>query len=137
MSPAVFLDTTVVCNFAAVGRTDLLWQILRGRGRWTSAVAYEVELASGYVAGLDLAPTQAALGEPFALDEPALVEQVERTRRAVFGGHEDRPPQHLGEAETLVLLSQAEWSEARWVSDDREAVRYARRRGLWSTRPQT
>ena len=130
MTPAVFLDTTVVRNFAAVARLDLLWTILRGRGRWTAAVAYEVEVAAAYVEGLDLTSVQAALGEPLGVNEPERVEQVERIRRAVFGGREDRPLQHLGEAETLVVLSAPQWVEARWVTDDRHAVRYARLRGL-------
>ena len=42
MPPLVFPDNTVLCNFASVNRLELLEGWLRGRGRWTAAVAYEV-----------------------------------------------------------------------------------------------
>lgn len=130
MTPALFLDTTVVRNFAAVGRLDLLWDILRDRGRWSAAVAYEVELASHYVEGVDLRSCRTALKHPVEVDDPKLVERVELLRRAVFGGSDEQPLKHLGEAETLVLLEDEPWSGARWLSDDRHAVRYARQRGF-------
>lgn len=130
MTPAFFLDTTVFRNFASVSWLELLWRVLRGRGRWALAIAYEVEVAAGYVDGLDLASCRAALGDPCEIDDPGQVVQVEHLRRAIFGGRADRPLQHLGEAETLVLLQDPQWSGARWVSDDRHAVRYARGRGL-------
>ena len=41
MTEFLFPDNTVLCNFAAVDRLDLLKSVLNGRGRWTEAVAYE------------------------------------------------------------------------------------------------
>ena len=41
MAEHLFPDNTVLCNFAAVDRLDLLKSVLGGRGRWTEAVAYE------------------------------------------------------------------------------------------------
>ena len=41
MTEHLFPDNTVLCNFAAVNRLDLLRSVLGGRGRWTEAVAYE------------------------------------------------------------------------------------------------
>ena len=41
MTEFLFPDNTVLCNFAAVNRLDLLNSVLNGRGRWTEAVAYE------------------------------------------------------------------------------------------------
>lgn len=38
MADPVFPDNTVLCNFAAIERLDLLIGWLRGRGRWTEAV---------------------------------------------------------------------------------------------------
>ena len=35
MVQGLFPDNTVLCNFAAVERLDLLRDWLRGRGRWT------------------------------------------------------------------------------------------------------
>ena len=37
-----FPDTTVLRNFAAVDRMQLLEDLLRGRGRWAEAIAAEV-----------------------------------------------------------------------------------------------
>ncbi|MGH3277686.1 MAG: hypothetical protein ACRDNW_00920 [Trebonia sp.] len=45
MTEHLFPDNTVLCNFAAVNRLDLLKSVLGGRGRWTEAVAYEVGAA--------------------------------------------------------------------------------------------
>lgn len=41
MSALIFPDNTVLCNFAAVERIDLLMDWLRGRGRWCAAVHRE------------------------------------------------------------------------------------------------
>ncbi|WP_075978138.1 hypothetical protein [Actinokineospora bangkokensis] len=41
MNTFLFSDNTVLCNFAAVDRLDLLESALNQRGRWTEAVAYE------------------------------------------------------------------------------------------------
>lgn len=80
MSAAVFSDNTVLCNFAAVGRTDLLAVILRGRGRWAEAVAYEAERSSRYLPDLRRITQGGWLGE---IDDPKQAEQIERIRRAV------------------------------------------------------
>lgn len=51
----------------------------------------------------------------------------ERVRRAVFGGTDDEPLKHLGEAQTChVLRHWPEFAGSEWVTDDREALRYAR-----------
>jgi len=39
VSTFLFPDNTVLCNFAAVDRLDLLQAVLNGRGRWTPTVA--------------------------------------------------------------------------------------------------
>lgn len=44
MATWVFPDNTVLCNFAAVSRLDLLKDWLRGRGRWCEAVAFEARV---------------------------------------------------------------------------------------------
>lgn len=52
----VFPDNTVLCNFAAVSRLDLLERILLGRGRWSEAVAYEAGRSSAYLPDLKTLP---------------------------------------------------------------------------------
>jgi predicted nucleic acid-binding protein len=49
----------------------------------------------------------------------------------VFGGDPRRPLQHLGEAETLVLIQRRPgFAESVWITDDGEAARFARRKGI-------
>lgn len=61
MTDHLFPDNTVLCNFAAVNRLDLLKSVLSGRGRWTEAVAYEAGLVRGEAAAApDAAPRRLA-----------------------------------------------------------------------------
>lgn len=131
MSAYVFPDNTVLCNFAAVERLDLLEAALAGRGRWTEAVADEARRSTKYLPGLAEISRKRWLGEPIEIDDENEVMRIERIRRAVFGGTSERPRQHLGEAQTCYLIKS--WPElvgSHWVSDDKEALKYARRQGL-------
>src|SRR5690606_5917284 len=59
------------------------------------------------------------------------IEQIEQLRRAVFGGAEDQPLKHLGEAQTCFLITRrSEYAGSWWISDDKEALRYARHQGI-------
>lgn len=131
MADAVFPDNTVLCNFAVVRRLDLLEGFLRGRGRWTEAVAFEAERSSHH--GLpDLVGIARAgwLGEPIEIDDDGR-DHVEHLRRDVFGGTRDEPTKHLGEAETCHLLKEVPaWHGAWWVSDDRDALDFARKQDI-------
>ena len=131
MSIAVFPDTTVFCNFAAVGRSDLLGEFLRGRGRWSEAVMSEVEQSRGYLPGLQRVLEGGWMGEPIVLDSTDEIGQVERIRRTVFGGDLRQRTKHLGEATTChIVRSRDEFKGAWWVTDDTDALQYARRPGL-------
>jgi len=126
-----FPDNTVLCNFASIGQIDLLEQILNGRGRWVEAIAQEVRRSSVYLP--DLAKVEAGgwLGEPIEIDEISEIDTIERVRRSVFGGLEGQPTKHLGEAQTChVVRSWPQFSGSFWVTDDGEALRYARYQGL-------
>jgi len=131
MADAVFLDNTVLCNFAAVHRLDLLEGFLRGRGRWTEAVADEARRSAGHLPDLGALVERGWLGDPVTVDEPAAVTAVEHLRRDVFGGTSARPLQHLGEAQTCYLLRrEPAWAGSWWVSDDRDSLEYARFVGI-------
>lgn len=131
MSDAVFPDNTVLCNFAAINRLDLLETVLRGRGRWTEAVAYEAQKSARYLPALTRLEPAGWLGAPIEIDDERDAEQVERIRRAVFGGTSAEPLRHLGEAQTIYLIkNRAELSGSWWVSDDREAQQLGQRQGL-------
>lgn len=126
-----FPDNTVLCNFATVDRLPLLEKVLDGRGRWTQAVAYEAEQSSAYHPNLRSIADTGWLGEPIELASAAEVAEVDRVRRAVFGGLPSEPTRHLGEAETCVLITvREEFRDSVWITDDRSAGVFARRRGI-------
>ncbi|MGW1780458.1 hypothetical protein ACWCQQ_15135 [Streptomyces sp. NPDC002143] len=126
-----FPDNTVLCNFAAVDRLSLLEKVLDGRGRWTQAVAAEAEQSMRYLPKLSQVTTGGWLGEPLEIDDPAETALVDRIRRVVFGGSSSRPLQHLGEAETLVVIEhRSGFANSVWITDDGEAGHYARRKGI-------
>lgn len=131
MSLYWFPDNTVLCNFAAVSRLSLLEAALRGRGRWVEAI--EAEAAASARFHPDLAGIARAgwLGEPIEITALAEVEQVERVRRAVFGGSPNEPLKHLGEAQTcFVILNRQEFVGSCWITDDRDAQEYARAQNI-------
>lgn len=131
MSAFLFPDNTVLCNFAAVDRLDLLQTVLDGRGRWTAAVAYEAEKSARFLPALAGVTTAGWLDDPIEITDEADVRRVNGVRRAVFGGTDDQPLKHLGEAETCFVIK--EWrafAGSWWISDDREALRYARFQGI-------
>lgn len=126
-----FPDNTVLCNFAAVDRLSLLEKVLDGRGRWTEAVAAEAERSARHLPKLGQVSDGGWLGEPVRIEDPVEIALVDRLRRLVFNGASARPLQHLGEAETLVVIRhRREFTGSVWITDDGEAGRYARRKGI-------
>ncbi|MEV4011923.1 hypothetical protein AB0J35_15585 [Nonomuraea angiospora] len=126
-----FPDNTVLCNFASVDSLPLLRQILRDRGRWTDAIAYEATRSARFYPDLSKISVDGWLGEPIEIDDPLEVDRVERIRRAVFGGTRHEPLKHLGEAQTChVIHNWAEYVGSYWITDDRDAQEYARRIGI-------
>lgn len=126
-----FPDNTVLCNFAAVDRLPLLEKLLDGRGRWTEAVAHEAKQSTVYLPRLRDIVAADMLGEPIAITDVREIAEVDRVRRAVFGGVASAPTKHLGEAETCVLIiMRREFHDAVWITDDRSAGAFARRKGI-------
>lgn len=126
-----FPDNTVLCNFASVDRLSLLEKVLDGRGRWTQAVAAEAEQSARFWPKLHQVPVDGWLGDPIEIDDPAETALVDRVRRVVFAGSPTRPLQHLGEAETLVVIEhRSGFADSVWITDDGEAGRYAHRKGI-------
>lgn len=131
MAEFLFPDNTVLCNFAAVDRLDLLKAALNERGRWTEAVAYEATRSEAILPTLAGLRTDPYLGDPIEIIDEADIQRVERIRRAVFGGTDAEPLRHLGEAQTCyVILNVKEFADSWWISDDAEALRYARFQGI-------
>lgn len=131
MTEFLFPDNTVLCNFATIDRVDLLKSVLDGRGRWTAAVKYEARRSARVIPALNDLLDAGWLSEAIEVSAEADILQISKVRRAVFGGTDDRPLKHLGEAETcFVILEWSEFEGAWWISDDREALRYARSQGI-------
>jgi hypothetical protein len=131
MTEFLFPDNTVLCNFAAVERLDLLKSVLDERGRWTDAVAYEAIRSARVLPILSSLITGCWLGEAIEISDEPDVQQINGIRRAVFGGTDDEPLKHLGEAQTcFVILKWSEFAGSWWISDDQEALRYARFQGI-------
>lgn len=127
MTTYLFPDNTILCNFACVDSLGLLRTVLNGRGRWTSAVSYEASRSAQFLPALSSVPVDGWLGEPIEITSDTDIQRVNQVRRAVFGGTDEEPLKHLGEAETCFLIkARAEFAESWWLSDDQEAVRYAR-----------
>ncbi|MGW7451983.1 hypothetical protein [Streptomyces sp. NPDC054787] len=124
----LFPDNTVLCNFAAVERLDLLRRVLDGRGRWTEAVAREARKSSRQLPALKDLTWQGWLGDAIRIGDREDTDRINRIRTAVFGGSHDRPLDHLGEAVTChIIKNWAEYAESCWISDDRESLAHARR----------
>jgi hypothetical protein len=127
MTEHLFPDNTVLCNFAAVDRLDLLKSVLGGRGRWTEAVAYEASRSAAKLPPLLRLSAEGWLDEQIEVTDPKDIRKIAQIRRAVFGGTDDEPLKHLGEAQTCyVIKNWASFAGSWWISDDREALRYAR-----------
>lgn len=127
MTEFLFPDNTVLCDFAAVDRLELLRSVLGERGRWTEALAYEASQSARYLPALAALTADNWLRDPIEITDDADIRQIERIRRAVFGGGDDRPLQHLGEAQSChIILNWAEFAGSWWITNDRDALRYAR-----------
>ena len=131
MTEYLFPDNTVLCNFAAVNRLDLIKSVLSGRGRWTEAVAYEASRSASKLPALRGLASEGWLDEPIEITEESDIRKINQIRRAVFGGTDDDQLKHLGEAQTCyVIKNWAEFAGSWWISDDGEALRYAKFQGI-------
>jgi len=131
MTEHLFPDNTVLCNFAAVNRLDLIKSVLNGRGRWTEAVAYEASRSANKLPALRGLAAEGWLDEPIEIIRESDIRTINQIRRGVFGGTDDEPLKHLGEAQTCyVIKNWASFGGSWWISDDGEALRYAKFQGI-------
>jgi hypothetical protein len=131
MTEYLFPDNTVLCNFAAVDRLDLIKSVLNGRGRWTEAVAYEASRSASKLPALRSLAAEGWLDEPIEITSESDILAISRIRRSAFDGTDDEPLKHLGEAQTCyVIKNWAGFAGSWWISDDGEALRYAKFQGI-------
>lgn len=124
----IFPDNTVLCNFAAVKRIDLLGSYVGDHGRWAQAVKFEETKSEPYFPALGELLDGRLLGEAIEIDD---IDKVNRIRRGVFGGSDDEPLKHLGEAESCYIISTyAEYKQSIWLTDDGDAFEHGQDRGI-------
>lgn len=124
-----FPDNTVLINFAVIGRVDLLEKLANGNGRWCLSVSQECA-KSARVDGLAaLNGVRDFLGEPL---EPTPAELLTtRVLRDGMAAPGDRPAKHLGEAETIAIVTSRDLqSAAIFISDDTGALIHAEAHGI-------
>lgn len=125
MTRVQFADNTALINFCLINRLDLLERLMNGRGAWTATVQIECEESARYPGCGALNSVHEFLGEPYA-------PETDEERRAVEEMWEflrepgDGPERHLGEAETVALVTSRSLT-AIIVTDDTGAMRLARR----------
>jgi len=116
-------DTTVISNFAAVHRLDLLQKLLRRL--YVSSEVYE-EIQQGLAEGYDYYEGIEQLVFPFAPDgwiELVSLQGANELRR--FGEVPSRL--HRGEASCLAIAKERGWA---FLTDDKEARAVAKRWGI-------
>jgi hypothetical protein len=129
----VFFDCCALSNFAAVRRLDLLEGRYGWRARWVEAVHYEVTRGLSIQPYLSSVAKAAWLGSPLEISgSRATLREIERIRLGLaLGQLPDDPLEHLGEAQTLYYIERHEPTGI-LVTDDRVALDFARRRGLFA-----
>lgn len=121
----------MLCNFAAIERLDLVREYLRGNGRVVEAINREIELLGSFLPELAKLDRSAWFGKPVKLKGKAEIDRVDVLRKTAFGGSSEKPLEHLGESQTLhVLSNHDEFRDSEWITDDRSAFRLAKKRGI-------
>ena len=127
MTVWLFPDNTVLCNFAAVGRVDLLHTYLGERGRWTEAIEAEARKSANFLPGLAQILDGGWMGPPIEITDDEDIRRIDVIRRDVFGGRSSDPLKHLGEAQTCFLIHRVpKWKGSTWISDEGDALEFAR-----------
>lgn len=131
MQPCLFPDNTVLINFAVIDRLDLLSLYLGDRGRIVEAVRYEVERSSSRIPNLAAEDWGDWFGEPIRIVAENDIRAVELMRTARFGGSKSDHLQHLGESQTIHVVSQDPGFQGSLIlTDDKDAYRFASMRGI-------
>jgi predicted nucleic acid-binding protein len=119
-----FPDTAVLCNFAAVGRLDLLEEYLGGHGVVAESIEAEIRNSIAYHPVLETVFTHNWFPPSIRADQDGEAGRVETFRRVRMFGDPAKPKEHLGESETFVLLQgRPEYEGSFFLTDDHDAFR--------------
>lgn len=124
MSELFFPDNTVFVNFGIIDRIDLLDKALNGKGAWCVSIQTECERSSRIDGVHSLSTVGSFLGEPYI---PTPVERIQtHVIRDQLSAPGDRSTDHLGEAETLAVMT-SRFPGGYFVTDDGGATKMASR----------
>ncbi|MGH8527029.1 MAG: hypothetical protein ACREXY_23340 [Gammaproteobacteria bacterium] len=124
----VFFDANTLINFAVIDRLDILGRRYEGCAAWTDGVQFEVKRGVQSDRRIQRVLDVPWLGSPVEIEGVADLTRVELLR-ACLSGSSSRPTKHLGEAQTIFLL-ETSYESSIFITDDRPAADFARRRGL-------
>ena len=103
MASLIFPDNTVLINFAIINRMDILEKLANGNGQWCATVASECAESAGYPGLAALSAAEDIFGEPL-YPNPAEHQDVQVLRNQLASPG-DPPTKHLGEAETVAIIT--------------------------------
>lgn len=127
MTVLLFPDNTVLINFAVINRMDLLGRLVGDHGQWCATVAQECAASAARPELSALAAAGQIFGSPL---HPEPAEHLEtRVLRDSLARPGDGPHQHLGEAETIAIMSRRRITGF-FVTDDRGAAALATQHGV-------
>lgn len=121
-------DNTVLVNFALIHRMDLLGELIKTQGCWCISVARECRNSAAVDPKYaDMAQASAIFGTPLVPDQAEHVEI--RTLRETMASPGEPATKHLGEAETVAIMSRRH-IDGFFLTDDRDAQALATHHGI-------
>lgn len=126
MTVVMFPDNTVLINLAHINRVGLLADLFPER-QWCATVASECSTSARVTGLTDLHTAHSVFGAPIY---PNAAEHIDtQALRQAMAKPGDGPHQHLGEAETIAVVSRRK-IRAVFVTDDRSAQSRAKLEGI-------
>lgn len=120
---SLLLDVSALQAIVRGGHIEQAQRLWSSRALWTEAVAAEMPLR--------LRPHFEWLGKPIEITDDQDIAEIDRTRRAVFGGDRIRLTDHLADAQILFLISHHGLVEAPvWLTADPKIMDFAKRRSV-------
>lgn len=123
MATLFFPDNTVLVNFAHINRISLLERLANGNGAWCATVAQECSQSAKVPELSALAQVPTVFGRPLFPTPAELVDIY--TLREQMAGPGDERHKHLGEAETITIITSRNL-KGFFVTDDRDAAKAAK-----------
>lgn len=128
MTAFFFPDTTALINFEIIDRWDLLTAAVGADGQWCGSVASECADWDRTAYPGILSDAEAIFGTP-VYPEPSELINTRVMRNNMADPTADWPKRHLGEAETITVVT-ARFQGSRFITDDAGAKVFAEAEGI-------